>query len=1174
MGIQYPLFARSNTSQSAPFLFRQDWEGAKKKKKAKKQRPPYEAPNTLQSKATARIVELISQGEIGGLVDGAKSIFFDDVPLQNSDGTYNFEGVIFEERTGTPDQEYLKGFPYIEQEVTVGLQARRNRQEEVLGKTTTAGVTFFAWQEVYLDAPDKLTITPDPATKQTGDTYKIISKTAAGFEIEFRDKLGTPVVRKFDYLATGIANPVVQTIQNSVYNAVRVTIRCPAVMNQTSNGDLLGTKIELAVDVKGVSSDYVEATRIKIDGKNNSAYELSRRVELPAGQSPWSIRVRRITPDSLTSSLLNDTYWAGYTLITDVKIAYTDRAVVGLTLDASYFGEDIPTRSYEVWGRILQVPSNYDPETRAYDGIWDGTFKPAWSDNPVWVFYDLLTHKRYGLGRKIKPENVDKWQLYAIAKYCDELVDDGAGGFEPRYTFNGAISDQEDAYTVLNAISSSFMGMIYWGTDTVTAVQDSPAPISRIVNPSNVVDGMFTYSGTGLRARATVVYVTWNDPKLQYKSRITVVEDPESIDKWGYRQRNVTLVGCTSPGLAYRMGKSILESEKRQIDTVTYVAGFDHADTRPGDVVQVQDPAKAGATNGGRIVEVTGTAITLDTPVTLSGGDNVLYVVMEDGKVESKTITTPAASGLTSITVASAFSKKVIPGAMWALATSQVAPAQFQVLTVAETETHKFEITALQYDPTKYAFVDSNVVLPSVPTTTLGPLPAPPKINVWEYFYESGATRASAALFSWEAPGDTRVIQYECEIRRPGETAYSRFPRTMNLAQDVKPTTLGINGFRVRSMDRNGVYSKWTEREFTLVGKEAPPMTPTGFVGQIVGGNVLQLTWDPMLDDDLDFGQLRYIPDGATVDWNLGQIVVPSLPANATSVTIPYRKGTYLLKFQDIYQKWSEEPAELEVGTGILQQLNVVKTLVAQPGWDGVHSSTVVTANNELTLTQGDKMDQWFILANVIPLNSGALASEGIFELNEIVNLGAIGVNRVSVQYEVVGDLLGDSMADWGTLASLTSMSGTDNSKYAVVPLIKYTTDDPISPSAIWTDWIPVQFNDYNYWGAKFAVKLTSTDGTVRPLLKRYEVTVDMEDRVEGEQNVVCPEEGIYVAYQPAFAETPALVVECPDLGTDKKIISNETAAGFNLAFVTSADAPVAKFFNYLAKGYGRMTTS
>ncbi|SEB80298.1 hypothetical protein SAMN05216178_2315 [Pseudomonas saponiphila] len=355
-----------------------------------KPRPSVEAPDSLQSTAYARILDLVSEGEIQGLVAGERSVYLDETPLANADGTRNFSGVTMDARTGSQDQLHIPGFPAVESEIAVGVEL----------------------------------------------------------------KYGQPWVR---------------AVQNLQLSAVRVRLSTPRLaQTNTSNGDTNGYTVQYKIEVSTDGGPYVQVLVGAFSGKTSTKYERSHRVDLPPASSNWQIRVTRLTPNSTSGAIADKTNIDAITEVIDAKLRYPGSAVVGLQFDASQF-QAIPTRSFDLRGRIIRVPSNYDPESRQYAGVWDGSFKTAWTDNPAWIFYDLLLHFRYGLGHLLNEGQVDRWELYRIGQYCDQLVPDGKGGQEPRFTCNLFLQTRSNALDVLQDLATTFRGMSYCGfRSTVT----------------------------------------------------------------------------------------------------------------------------------------------------------------------------------------------------------------------------------------------------------------------------------------------------------------------------------------------------------------------------------------------------------------------------------------------------------------------------------------------------------------------------------------------------------------------------------------------------------------------------------------------------------------------------------------------------------------------------------
>ncbi|HKR40096.1 MAG TPA: phage tail protein, partial [Paraburkholderia sp.] len=417
-----------------------------------------------------------------------------------------------------------------------------------------------------------------------------------------------------------VNGPVVRGIVNPNIDAVRVTIGFPSLSStDTGTGDVSGTEVQLAVDVQVDGGGFQQMIVDTVQGKTTSRYQRSYLINLSSrfgqGRTSYDVRVRRLTPNSNTVYLVNSFQWETMTEVINSNLMYPHSSICGVQVDASTFRQ-IPKLAFDIRMRRIQVPSNYDPETRAYYGVWDGTFKIAWTDNPAWVVYDLITSARVGLGDYISPAMVDKWSLYAIAQYCDGIVPNGFGGVEPRFTCNVYIQTREDAITLLQNFASVFNGMIFWSAGLMTVIADMPGEPVATYNPANVIDGRFTYRGTPLNQRHTVALVTWSNPSNRYTQEIEYVEDRDAVNRWGVREVQVNALGCTSRGQASRVGRWMLLTEQMLSETVSFKTGINAAFARPGDIFLTTDPVRAGFRMGGRILAATDNWIQIDEAVT------------------------------------------------------------------------------------------------------------------------------------------------------------------------------------------------------------------------------------------------------------------------------------------------------------------------------------------------------------------------------------------------------------------------------------------------------------------------------------------------------------------------------------------------------------------------------
>lgn len=724
-------------------------------------RTPVETPDSLHSMAVARIIDLVSEGEIRGLVAGNQSIYLNQVPIQNPDGGLNFAGVTVDTRSGTQDQEYIPGFPSVENEISVNVELRSDQ-------------------------------------------------------------------------------PVVRTVSGSDLSAVRIRLAVPALQKvDEENGDRNGYSISYAVDVSVDGGAYTTVLNDAITGKTTTQYERSRRVDLPAG-SQWQVRIRRLTPNQ-NNSLISDTVNVlSMTEIIDVKLRYPNSALCAVQVDASQF-QNIPSRSYRVWGRIIRVPSNYDPIGRTYSGVWDGTFKSAWTNNPAWVFFDIVTNDRFGLGNRIPLDWVDKWRLYQIAQYCDQLVSDGMGGQEPRFTCSLYLQSRADAYKVLQDMAGMFRGISFYAAGQIMASADMPKDPGPTYSQANVIEGRFHYEGSGRRTRHTVALVSWTDPDDFGRQKVEVVQHLDAIARYGVNQTEVTAIGCHSRAQAQRVGNHILYTESLETETVSFSVGLDALNCMPGDVIQVADPNRAGRRNAGRIRAAGASSLTLDlVPETMAVGDT-LRATLPSGRTEGRTINgIDAATGV--VTVSAPWSAVPVPQSVWATESSDLVLQLFRVIAVTEGEELTYNITALKHVPGKYAAIDDGTRLEQPPISIIPPSVQPPPTNVAlssHVVIEQGIATPTLTI-QWE-PAD-KAIAYDVEWRRD-DLNWVRQGRVATTSIEVPGIYAGQYLARVRAVNAlNAVSLPAMSPLTTIAGKTEPPPAVTSLTAtSIVFG--IRLAW-------------------------------------------------------------------------------------------------------------------------------------------------------------------------------------------------------------------------------------------------------------------------------------------------------------------------------------------
>lgn len=729
-----------------------------------------ETPDSLRNGSYAKVLDLVSEGPVGGLKNGGRSIFLNETPYLNADGTANFAGFQYQVRTGTQDQSYIPGFPDVENEVTVGSE--------------------------------------------------LVSDT-----------------------------PWTRAITNRQLSAVRIRLSVPSLMQTDASGNTNGYRVEYAIDLSTDGSSFSQVDSGAFDGKTTSKYVRSLRIELPRSVvSGWQIRVRRLTANAHSIRIQDVTTIESYTEIVDAKLRYPMSAIVGIVVDASQF-QGIPTRAYEMYGRIIRVPSNYDPIERTYDGIWDGTFKPAWTDSPPWIFYDLALNERYGLGNVIGESQLDKWTLYRIAQYCDELVPDGKGGQEPRFTCNVYLQERAQAYKVLQDLASVFRGIVYWGGGQIVPCADMPTDPVYTYTAANVIGGKFTSTGSSRKTRYTVALVSWNDPTDFYRAKVEYVEDEEGIARYGVRQLEITAFGCTSQGQAQRAGRWAIQTSILEAGVETWQVGLEGVMAGPGQIVRVADPKKMGRRNAGRIRSASGRTVTVDKAPVVAVGD-AFTVILPSAVSETRVV--EAVSG-TDITVVSEFSEPPQAQSIWSVDNIDLVVPLYRIASVTEKDKLIFEIAGSRHEPGKFAFIDSETKIAKRPTSVV-PMryQAPPSnLRLSTYNTSTPAGTQTTLVIAWDAPD--KGVQYLPEWRRnSGE--WVPLPKTGSLSAEVPGIYAGSYMARVRAYNSIDIPSiAVTTDPTTLDGNSGPPSDVPWF---FIDGDIL--SWGSITDAELAGYVIRY----------------------------------------------------------------------------------------------------------------------------------------------------------------------------------------------------------------------------------------------------------------------------------------------------------------------------
>jgi predicted phage tail protein len=819
-------------------------------------RTPSTAPDSLDSRQYANVIDLISEGEIEGLADGFKSIYLNNTVLQNPDDSYNFQDVEIYTRNGTQNQTYIPLSGGVEDEKPVGITVIK-------------------------------------------------------------------------------AVPQVRTITDVDVDAVRVTIAIPSLQQiNSSNGDTSGTSVQLQIAVQYQGGGYTTKIDDTISGRTADEYRKDYLIELarPNPSDIIDIKVTRITDDSTNSLLTNAFQWSSYTEIIDAKLTYANSALVGLRVDAEQFNS-IPTRSYLVKGIKVRIPSGTTVDSATgriiypTNFVWNGTFSAAtWTSCPAWILWDLLTSTRYGFGNHISASQLDKWAFFAASKYSNGLVPDGFGNLEARFSCNTSIQTAEEAYKLVNDLLSVMRCQAFWSTGSLTIAQDAPSDPVYLFNQANVTPEGFSYSGSSLKIRPNVAVVSYLDLNLR-DTAYEVVEDSDSIAKYGVVKSEISAFACTSRGQANRIGRWLLFSERYEKEVCTFASSLDAGQqVRPGQIILISDPVRAGSRRAGRITAATTTAITVDdsanTDLSIEGG-SILSVILPDGTVEQREISTVASNV---ITLQAALTAAPNANSIWILESPSLQASTWRVLSINESDGINYGITAIAHNESKYGYIEDGVPLEFRDTTNLNVIPAQPsELAVIssaqfgggtspEVQYELNGRIAVKITFGWFAPQGIKKFRVKYRYEDDNFTTVTVQGTTF----DILDAKTGNYQIQVSSISSTGIlFSEPALADYTVAGLGAAPSDVQNLSAIATGEDMVILTWKQAPELDVQVGGrviIRHDPRAlASAEWNSSNDVVQAVAGSSTQKQVPLLPGTYFLKFEDFLGNRSVMATGVEV---------------------------------------------------------------------------------------------------------------------------------------------------------------------------------------------------------------------------------------------------------------------
>lgn len=1070
-------------------------------------RTPVEAADNLNSTQYAKVLDLISEGEIEGLKNGLQSVFLNNTPVQNPNGSLNFKNLEIVTRNGTQDQAYIPGSNAIEDEKPVSIQVQQ----------------------------------------------------------------GTPITR---------------SITDANVNAARITITVPQLQRFTDEGDVLGTDVRLQIAVQYNGGGFSTVIDDTIAGRTADAYQRDYLVNF-SGAFPVDIRVTRITADSSSAKLVNAFSWSSYTEITYAKLRYPNSALVALRVDAEQFSA-IPSRSYLVRGVKVRIPSNATVDSSTgrliYSGIWDGTFGAAqWCSDPAWILWDLLTSTRYGFGDHIKAAQLDKWAFFAASQYASALVPDGFGGFEPRFSCNVNIQTAEEAYKLINDMCSIFRVMPYWSTGALTISQDRPSDPAYLFTLANVSEEGFSYQGSSRKGRPTVAVVSYLDLDTR-DIAYEVVEDQAAIAKYGVVTTQISAFACTSRGQASRIGEWLLYSEQYESQVISFTASIDAGVVvRPGQVIEVSDPVRAGSRRGGRISSATTTTITVDDATGLTTSGATLSVILPTGIVESRAV--QSIQG-TVITLATALSAAPNANSVWIYQTSNIQASTWRVLSVQEQDGASYAISALAYDASKYDYIERGRALQPRDVTDLDIIPAAPtNLRATEALFEQNGRALAKLIISWQPV----VGVNDYRVRWRPENGNWTSTTQARPDYEILDTTAGIYEVEVYSVGVN-LRQSVDPAQLTVqaFGKTAPPQSPAGVNLVPIDQASAIISWERATELDVLLGGKVLIRHSVLLTgaiWEQSQEIVFAAAGSQTQKQVPLLEGTYLIKFEDdggnrslvastvvvdlpapqprLLVQTYEEDTETPPFNGNATDMFYVSSLAEADGASGIIIATG-TAVDDMA-TDGD----WDVLPSIDSV--GGVLTSGEYEFGSTYSFpGVFDANLrrrlVTLPY-IPGDFWDDKLE---LIDTWELIDGDGADRVNALTYVRSTADDP-SGTPTWNSWREFSNAIVRGRGFQFKTIATSTDPTQNIIIRELGAEMELQQRIEQSATLTSGAGTYTVTFGNAFFEAPSVGITGFNMqSSDYFEIGTVTRTGFAVTFRRGNNNAVSRQFTYTAIGFGR----
>ena len=1111
--------------------------------------------------------------------------------------------------TRTPDNLHSRQFATFLDLVSEGeIEGFATASKEGLTKGTTA-YNNAALKDVFLNDTPVLQASANSANPATTDfNFQ---------DVTFKPRFGTSGQTKIDGIessssitAVGVevtaSSPVTRQITNSNVDAANITITFPQLQKGTDKGDLLGSSVQLKISVQYNSGGFTDVITDTITGRTADAYQRDYRVNL-TGAFPVDIRVSRVTPDS-TDTLLVDTFqWTSFAEIIDDANTYANSAYSAIRLDSMQFSS-VPSRKYRIRGIKVRIPgaganSSGIPSVDSATGrivypdgyIFNGVMGAAqWCSCPAMVLLDLLTDTRYGFGNHITDSSLDLFSFVTASKFANTLVDDGFGGQEARFSCNVNIQNSGQAFDLINELAGVMRCMPIWSAGSIQLTQDSPKDASYLFNLANVTEEGFSYSGSGLKTRNTVISVSYfnmDSREIDYE----VYEDTAAIAKFGVIIKQVKAFACTSRGQARRLAKAILFAEQNESEIVSFATSIDSGVVvRPGAVIEIADPVRSGLRRGGRISSATTTQITVDDSAATdlpTTNNPTLSVILPDGTVESKSVS--SVSGAV-ITVSSAFSQTPNANTVWLLQDDTVQAQKFRVITVEESDGINYAITALSYVNEKYAFIEDGATLPTRTVSVLNlPKDPPNALQAEEKIVEINNQAVSKLIVSWQPI--VGVTQYQVNYRFNNGNFISTTVSSPDF--EIFNTDIGTYEFQVFSYNA-ALQTSATSADLTFnaVGKTALPSNVTGLSAEPINEKLVRLRWNLSTDLDVTHGGRVYVRHSPLTNGNgtftNSTDLIQALAGNTTTAEVPYLEGEYILKFQDDGGRFCAGETSV-----ILELPDNQAPLITQtrredtdsPKFQGTLNNVAFdSTTNSLNLTGTGNFDSITDLDTVASLDDfGGINSEGTYDFGgtaggDTLDLG--GVFSLDLKRHFLteafypNDLIDSRSANIDTWTDFDGLTATEVNAEM---LVRVTQDDP-SGSPTYSDFQTFANGTYKGRGFQFRAKLTSNDVAQDIKVSQLGYTASLQRRTE-QGNVTASGAGAKAVTftNPFFVGTSSLLganTNLPSIGINAQNmasgdyfeVSSISGTGFTVHFKNSSNASIDRNFTYQAVGFGK----